>query len=236
MLNNSHKMKDFSHVKLVFEVEEAPLVGKDGNLNRKRIDQISMLLSDISNSGRKIILVTAGALVAGKEKLRLDRPPSTLPEKQAIAAIGQVELIKIYQTAFDQYNQKVAQVLLARNILENQNRLKNAKNTFNRLLEMDIIPIINENDTVSTEDIIYENNYPLTASVANIVSAGMLILFDNGNKFRIYPAAADFYWYTEHVEGLLDKIKLYDNYSLPGQTSLYPIDINKREGKRKIDI
>jgi len=177
------------HLKIVFEVEEKQLVTADKKINRTTIDQIAMLLTNFMNSQKQVILVSAGAIAAGVEKLKLDQYPKTLFEKQAVAAIGQVELIRRYQNMFDQYNQMIGQVLLDRSILKSQKRQTNAKNTFENLLKQNVIPIINENDVTSTADIEAEDNYPLTAVVANLAKAHILIQMNEDLSFNIIEQA-----------------------------------------------
>lgn len=170
-------------IRIVFEVEETPLL-HDMQLNRQMIDTIGMILTTLRNSEMRIFLVSAGAIAAGIDLLKLKEYPQLLIEKQALSAIGQVKLIKKYQNVFDEYNQVVAQVLLDRNILQSPARAQNAKNTFEKLLKMNVIPIINENDPVSTQDIEQEDNYPLTESVATIVNANAIVSIEADGTFR----------------------------------------------------
>ena len=177
------------HLKIVFEVEEKQLVTPDKKINRNTIDLIAMILTNFMNGEKQVILVSAGAIAAGVEKLQLSQYPKTLFEKQAVAAIGQVELIRRYQNVFDQYNQMIGQVLLDRSILKNHKRQTNAKNTFDKLLKQNVIPIINENDVTSTADIEAEDNYPLTAVVANLAKAHVLIQLNDDFSFNVIEQA-----------------------------------------------
>lgn len=170
-------------IRIVFEVEETPLL-HDMQLNRPMLDTIGMILTTLRNSEMRIFLVSAGAIAAGIDLLKLKEYPQLLIEKQALSAIGQVKLIKKYQNVFDEYNQVVAQVLLDRNILQSPTRAQNAKNTFEKLLKMNVIPIINENDPVSTQDIEQEDNYPLTESVATIVNANAIVSIEADGTFK----------------------------------------------------
>lgn len=172
-------------LKIVFEVEEEQLVTVDKKINRTTLDLIAMILTNFMNSQKQVILVSAGAIAAGVEKLGLKEYPQTLFEKQAIAAIGQVELIRRYQNIFDMYNQMIGQVLIDRSILMNPKRQINAKNTFEKLLKLNVIPIINENDVTSIDDIEEEDNYPLTAIVANIAKAHILIQLNDDFTFNV---------------------------------------------------
>lgn len=161
--------------RIVLEIEEITIVKADFSIDLDRLEMIAQLSSQLLNSGRQILIVSAGAIVAGVEKLQLKHYPETLIEKQAVSAVGQVELIKKYQSIFSEYNQTIAQVLLARNIVEEPERRRNASNTFYSLQAKNIIPIINENDTTSTADIEEENNYELTANVADIIEADVVV-------------------------------------------------------------
>lgn len=172
-------------LRIVFEVEEEPLLQSGHTLNRECIDLIAMILSNCSNSEKEVILVSAGAIAAGVEKLGLEESPHGLNEKQAISAIGQVELIRRYQNVFDEYNQMIAQVLLDRNVTDDPGRSMNARNTFERLITLNVIPVINENDVTSTDDIELENNYPLTRAVAGIAKADAIIIMHKDFSFSI---------------------------------------------------
>lgn len=172
-------------LRIVFQVEEKPLLKGGISINRECIDLIAMVLTNCANSEKETILVTAGAIASGVEKLSLCKYPQSLTEKQAIAAIGQVELIRRYQNIFDEYNQMIGQVLLDRNVIDNPKRKLNAQNTFKRLLELRVIPVINENDTTSTDDIEQENNYPLTHAVAEIAMAHVLVILNDDNSFKL---------------------------------------------------
>lgn len=172
-------------IKIIFQVEEKPLLDKGFSISKETVDNIAMILSQFRNRENDIVLVSAGAIISGIEKLKLSEYPRSNTEKQAVAALGQVELIRRYQNTFDEYNQMVGQVLLDRNVTDNPKRKQNAKNTFARLLEMNVIPIINENDTTSLEDIKMESNYPLAANVANIVKADVIISLKQGFTFKI---------------------------------------------------
>ena len=198
-------------LKIVFEVEEEQLVTPEKKINRETMDMIAMILTNFMNSQKQVIIVTSGAIAAGVEKLDLKIYPQTLFEKQAVAAIGQVELIRRYQNIFDMYNQMIGQVLIDRSILKNVKRQTNAKNTFEKLLSYNVIPIINENDVTSTDDIEEEDNYPLTAIVANIAKAHILIQLNDDLSFNVIEQA------KKQIKVIKDKNELFtyvDNYSI----------------------
>ena len=147
-----------------------------------------MVLSDLQNSGKEVILVSSGAVGVGVGMIGLEERPTDLVKKQALAAIGQVGLIRLYQKFFDEYSKTVAQVLLTRDGIENSLRRKNARNTLLELLEMKIIPVVNENDTVITDEIEFGDNDTLSAAVATLVQADLLlILTDTDGVYTADP-------------------------------------------------
>jgi len=197
-------------LKIVFEIEEEQLVTADKKINRTTMDHVAMILTHFMNSQKQVILVSAGAIAAGVEKLGLSQYPQSLFEKQAVAAIGQVELIRRYQNIFDMYNQMIGQVLIDRSILKNPKRQTNAKNTFEKLLKLNVIPIINENDVTSIDDIEEEDNYPLTAIVANIAKAHILIQLNDDFTFNVIEQS------KKQIKVIKDKNELFtyiDNYN-----------------------
>ena len=172
--------------KIVVVVGDKMLTYTNGNINLNAFKRISLFLSDLNNSGLQVSLVSAGAIVMGTEILEIKERPETLSQKQAIAAIGQVELIKTYQDLFLSYGQHVAQALLTRSTMCKPKNQENIKATINELLKMNIIPIINENDSVSTDDIELEDNYPLAARLAKIINAqSILLASDIQNKYHL---------------------------------------------------
>lgn len=162
--------------KIVVKIEIWSLTGDDGNIDPEKMDRLALILSNLHNSGKNIVIVSSGAIALGMKRLNLTKEPESFTQKQAIAAIGQAELIKTYQNYFTEFNQTVAQVLLTKDVVNNEVRKQNATNTLNRLLEMGIIPVINENDTVSTEDIVLDDNYPLTLKVAELIDSNTILV------------------------------------------------------------
>lgn len=193
--------------RIVVRIEIETLSGENGKLDRKKMDRLAMVISNLRNSGKDILVISSGAIALGSEKLKLDKQPETLIEMQATAAIGQAELIRFYQNFFEEYNQIVAQVLLTSDITENEDREINTRNTFDTLLEMNIIPIINENDPVSTTDIELDDNYPLALKVARIAQADIMIIkLDKNGKYLIIPRNADKAIIAEDEYKLFEKI------------------------------
>jgi glutamate 5-kinase len=174
--------------RIVVRIEISTLSNPNGKFDHGKMDRLAMVLSNLNNSGKQLLLVTSGAIALGTDKLNLKRQPQSFIDMQVTAAIGQAELIRFYQHYFDQYNQIVAQVLLNSDVMDDEIRLKNAQNTFNTLLDLNIIPIINENDTVSTIDIELDDNYPLALNVAKIARADLILIkTDTNSNFIIQP-------------------------------------------------
>ncbi|TVQ06874.1 MAG: glutamate 5-kinase [Bacteroidetes bacterium] len=165
--------------KIVVKVGTSTLSYPNGKLNFQRVEKLATVLSAIQKSGKKIILVSSGAIAVGSGRLGLKNKPTDLAEKQALAAVGQAELMKIYQKLFEAKNQMVAQVLLTKDIVTVAERKINASNTLNALMEMDVIPIINENDTVATDEIEFGDNDTLSADVASLITANLLVLLSD---------------------------------------------------------
>jgi glutamate 5-kinase len=171
-------MIDFSEKKrIVIKVGTSNIAYPTGNLNIRRVERLVRVISDIRNSGCEIILVTSGAISVGVGRMNLSSRPTDIPTKQACAAIGQSALMNIYDNEFSKYNRAVAQILMTRDVISNKERRDNAKNTFERLLEMGVIPIINANDTISLEELDFDENDTLSAIVAGLAEADLLVLF-----------------------------------------------------------
>ena len=166
-------------MKIVIKVGTSTLAHATGRLNIKRIELLCKILSDLRNAGHEIILVSSGAIGMGVGKLNLAERPSDTAGKQAAAAVGQCELMYTYDKLFSEYSHTVAQILLTADDLRDQKRHTNFENTMKRLLEMRVLPIINENDTVATEEIGIGDNDTLAAFVAVSVGADLLVLLSD---------------------------------------------------------
>ncbi len=147
-----------------------------GNINIRRTRALVEVLADLKNSGKEIIFVTSGAGAVGAAKCGFRKKPSDVPSKQACAAIGQSELMKFYSETFGQYNHQVAQLLLTRDVISNDVRRTNVINTFDKLFELGVIPIINANDVVSIRQLDFDENDTLSALVASLVNADLLVM------------------------------------------------------------
>ena len=177
-------MRDFSNVKrVVVKIGSSTLTHPSGLLNIRCVEALVKVLADIKNSGRELVLVSSGAQAVGVGKLGLREKPQDMPGKQAVAAIGQCELMYIYDKLFSEYNHVTAQILLTREDVDNPVRKQNLQNTFHRLLEMNILPIVNENDSVATEEIesggSFGDNDTLSAVVSVLIEADLLILLSD---------------------------------------------------------
>ena len=173
-------MIDFTKKKrIVIKLGTSPLTHKTGKLNIRRMTNLVQVLSDLHNAGKEILLVSSGAIGMGVGKLNLPERPKDTPSKQAAAAVGQCELMYLYDKMFSGYNNTVAQVLLTREDIAIPRRKRNIQNTVTTLIEMGIIPVANENDTVSYDEIEIGDNDNLSAVVADLVDADLLVLFSD---------------------------------------------------------
>ncbi len=165
--------------RLVIKVGTSTLTHDTGKLNLYQIEVLVREIVDLKNLGREVILVTSGAVGAGMGRMGLTRKPRTMPEKQALAAIGQGLLLHMYEKLFAEYGQIVSQVLLTKDDIAHRERYLNSRNTLSALLRMGTIPIINENDTVVFEQIKFGDNDTLAALVAGLVNADLLIVLSD---------------------------------------------------------
>ena len=165
--------------RIVVKVGTSTLSHPSGLLNIRRVEELCKVLSDLKNAGNEIILVSSGAIGMGVGKLSLPKRPEDMPTKQAAAAVGQCELMYTYDKAFGEYNHTVAQILLTGVDEHHPDRFSNFPNTRVRLLELHALPIINENDTMATEEIKIGDNDTLAARVAVSMEADLLILLSD---------------------------------------------------------
>lgn len=168
-------------MRIVVKVGTSTLTHKGGYLNIRRIETLCKVLSDLKNAGNEIILVSSGAIGMGVGKLSLKTRPDDIPTKQAAAAVGQCELMYTYDKLFSEYRHTVGQILLTGDDLNHEDRKKNFENTLSRLLQLGAIPIINENDSIATNEIVIGDNDTLGAIVAVCSSADELIILSDIN-------------------------------------------------------
>ncbi len=202
------KMK---HKRIVIKVGTSTLTYENGKLNLRRMQKLCQVISDLQNAGNEIVLVSSGALSVGVGKLGLKERPTTTSQRQAVAAVGQCELMFMYDKIFGEYNNTVAQVLLTKRVLDTSPLRQNALNTFEELIEMCIIPVVNENDTVATDELEGANfgdNDMLSALVAKVVNADLLIIMtDIDGLYETNPREDPYAKLLKRVPEITDEIK-----------------------------
>lgn len=161
--------------RIVIKIGTSTLTHDTGKLNLKLIEKYARVMADLHNSGYEVVFVTSGAIAVGISKLRIERPTDTAG-KQAVAAVGQSELMSIYDSFFNDYGCQIGQILLTKDVMINDARRQNVTNTFNTLLKMGCIPVVNENDSVEVAEIKFGDNDTLSAIVADCIKADLLIL------------------------------------------------------------
>ncbi len=166
-------------MRIVVKVGTSTLAHATGRMNIRRVEKLCKVMSDLKNAGHEMVLVSSGAIAMGLGKLSLSERPRDIPTKQATAAVGQCELMYTYDKLFSEYNHTVAQILLTGSDVDHAQRRQHFRNTLFRLLELGALPIINENDTVATEEIVIGDNDTLAAIVAREVHADLLILLSD---------------------------------------------------------
>lgn len=166
-------------MRIVVKIGTSTLTHATGHLNIRRVEELCKVFSDIKNAGHEVIIVSSGAIGMGVGKLGLHNRPSDIPTKQAAAAVGQCELMYTYDRLFSEYNHTVAQLLITSDDIKSDVRHDNFSNTLNRLLELGAIPIINENDTVATNEIVIGDNDTLAAIVSESIHADKLVLLSD---------------------------------------------------------
>ena len=182
-------MRDFlrSVNRIVVKIGTSSLIHPNGKINFAGIDQLAFVLTDLRNQGKEIILVSSGAIGVGMDKLGIPERPQEIPVQQAVAAVGQSELMHIYNQRFLVYSQQTAQVLLTRDVVDFPESRKNVINTLEQLISMGIVPIINENDTVAVDEMDHTrkfgDNDELSAIVAQLMEADVLIMLSDIDGF-----------------------------------------------------
>lgn len=194
-------------MRVVVKVGTSTLAHETGKLNIKRTSELCRVLSDLKNAGNEVILVSSGAIGMGVGKLSLKEKPKDIPTKQAAAAVGQCELMYTYDRTFTEYGHTVAQILLTGSDFSAKDRHENFNNTLSRLLELDVLPIINENDTIATEEIKVGDNDTLSALVAASVGAELLvILSDVDGLYSADPHKDENATLIERVDGMPEEL------------------------------
>ena len=166
-------------MRMVIKIGTSTLAHPGGRINIRRIEGLCKVISDLKNAGIEVIVVSSGAIGMGCGKLSLGSRPDDMATKQAAAAVGQCELMYVYDKLFSEYNHTVAQLLITASDVKHEDRYNNFINTLNRLLELNTIPVINENDTIATEEIVIGDNDTLAAIVCVSVHADLLVLLSD---------------------------------------------------------
>lgn len=169
-----------SKKRIVIKIGSSSLVHEEtGRLNLTKVEKLVRVLSDLHNEGKDVVLVSSGAIAVGANSLGIVGKPESIPQKQACASIGQAKLMMTYEKLFSEYNQVTSQVLITKMTILNDTSRKNACNTFTELFKYGAIPVVNENDTVSTYEIEFGDNDRLSAIVAALINADLLILLSD---------------------------------------------------------
>lgn len=177
--------------RIVVKVGTSSLTYQTGKLNIRRVRKLGEVLSDLLNSGVQVALVSSGAIGVGASKLGLAKRPTDTPGRQAAATVGQCELMFMYDKVFSEYGHTVGQLLITRSDVENAERRENLINCFEKLFEYGAIPVINENDSVAVEEIVYGDNDNLSAQVARLVGADTLVILSDIDGFYTANPAED---------------------------------------------
>ncbi|MBO6114009.1 MAG: glutamate 5-kinase [Lachnospiraceae bacterium] len=177
-MNYREQLKDKK--KIVIKIGSSSLMHDEtGLVNFRRMEKLVRIICDLKNQDKDVILVSSGAIAVGRQTLKLNYKPKTVSLKQACASVGQAQLMMMYQKLFMEYNHLAAQVLLTFDAITNDERRQNAENALNEILQQGIIPIVNENDTVATEEIEFGDNDTLSAIVAHLINADLLIILSD---------------------------------------------------------
>lgn len=194
--------------RIVVKVGTSTLTHKTGKTNIARIAKLVSVLSDLKNAGYEIILVSSGAIAIGTSRLRLSEKPKEIKGLQAAAAVGQSELMFLYDKLFSEYDVVVSQLLFTADDLDNENSKKHIVDTFNQLLEYDCLPIVNENDSVYIEELLNGDNDCLSATVAVLTDADLLVLLtDTDGMYDGNPSENPNAKLISRVEKINDEIK-----------------------------
>ena len=201
------KVKDAKRI--VIKIGSSSITHSEtGELHLSKIEKLIRQIADLKGAGKEVVLVSSGAIATGRHSLGINEKPSTLSEKQALAAIGQARLIMEYRKLFSEYNLRIAQILMTKSTITNDIYRENAKATFTQLLAYGAVPIVNENDTISTYEIQFGDNDRLSALVSALVEADLLILLsDIDGLYTDDPNTnkdAEFISFVEDVDKYMD--------------------------------
>ena len=170
MTDLREKLKDKKRI--VIKIGSSSLIHEEsGNLNFDKMERLVRVICDLCNQGKEVVLVSSGAIGVGRQALGMQKRPQELARKQACASVGQARLMMVYQRLFAEYGHIASQVLMTKHTVLDEPNSTNAKNTFNELLRLGVVPIVNENDTISTEEIEFGDNDRLSAVVTGLIGA-----------------------------------------------------------------
>ena len=196
--------------RIVVKIGSSSLTHQTGKLNLRRIGSLVRTLSDLSNAGKEIVLVTSGAVSAGAGKLGMELPLEKIGDRKAAAAVGQAELMDIYNRLFSSYGVNIAQILLTRDVVENELRRKEAEETFSVLIKMGCVPIVNENDAVSSDELKFSGNDMLSAHVSKLCGADLVInLSDQNGLYDKNPSEHSDAKLIHHVPEITPEVMAY---------------------------
>ena len=196
--------------RIVIKIGTSTLTYQNGALNLRRIELLTRAVSDFKNAGHEVVMVSSGAVGAGYARLNLNQYPDSLEKKQACAAVGQGQLVKIYDNFFSAYGHTVAQILMTKDVIDDPSRLEHIKNTFFTLITMGCVPIVNENDSVSCEGIEFGGNDTLSAYVAIACEADLIInLSDIDGLYNKDPRKHEDARLIDRVDKIDDTIRSY---------------------------
>lgn len=177
-MNGREVLKDKKRI--VIKIGSSSLIHKEtGNLNLNKLEKLVRVLCNLKNQGKDVVLVSSGAIAVGRKILGFKEKPVEISKKQACASIGQASLMTVYQKLFSEYHQVTSQILITKTVMINDLSRRNARNTFEELLDYGVIPVVNENDTISTYEIEFGDNDHLSAIVAALIGADLLILLSD---------------------------------------------------------
>ncbi len=193
--------------RVVIKIGSSSLTYENGKPNIRKIENLAKVISDLKNSGKDVLLVSSGAIAVGVGRLGLKQRPTETKEKQALAAIGQCDLMTIYDRAFSSYGYVPAQILMTRDVVDNEEGRINVINTIESIIMLGAIPIINENDSVSFEEILFGDNDKLSAIVADLAGAdGLIIMTDIDGYFDSDPRKDKNAHLIAKVTGITDEM------------------------------
>lgn len=193
--------------RIVVKVGTSTITHSNGNINLKRIDELAWELANIKNYGKEVVLVSSGAIACGAKRMNFPQRPRDNAGKQGTSAVGQVVLMNMYQRAFEEFGYHAAQILLTKQIEKDHIMYENSKNTFEYLMGRNVIPVVNENDTISTSEIEFGDNDSLSAYVARLIQADLLILLsDIDGLFSDDPNCNEDCEFIEQVDKIGEEI------------------------------